>query len=103
MPVVVLTASDKWVDVLPKMIQPRELPPNAPPEFAAALERAQTAAHLTSRRLVNGAVHISDTHSKRLIMIDTASGRYQPKWRSSLASSHSSAPGDALAPVISTP
>src|SRR5215831_7421144 len=45
MPVVVLTSGDKYVDVLPKLIQAGELPPDtAPPDFGAVLDRAQSAA-----------------------------------------------------------
>src|SRR6516164_1638948 len=44
MPVVVLTSSDKYVDVLPKLIQAGELPPDTPPDFGAVLDRAQSAA-----------------------------------------------------------
>jgi hypothetical protein len=54
------------------MIQAGEVPPVAPLDFAAQLDRAQTAAHSELAALVPGAVHITDTHSGHLIMIDSA-------------------------------
>ena len=39
MPVVVLTASDKFIDVVPKLIQAGELPPDTPPDFGAVVDR----------------------------------------------------------------
>ena len=44
MPVVVLTASDKFIDVVPKLIQAGELPPDTPPDFGAVVDRANSAA-----------------------------------------------------------
>jgi pimeloyl-ACP methyl ester carboxylesterase len=73
MPVVVLTSGDKYVDVLPKLIQAGELPPDtAPPDFGAVLDRAQSAAQNKLAALVPGAVHITDTHSGHFMMIDDA-------------------------------
>jgi pimeloyl-ACP methyl ester carboxylesterase len=72
MPVVVLTSSDKFIDVLPKLIQAGELPPDTPPDFGAVLDRAQSAAQKKLAALVPGAVHITDTHSGHFIMIDNA-------------------------------
>jgi pimeloyl-ACP methyl ester carboxylesterase len=72
MPVVVLTASDKYVDVVPKLIQAGELPPDTPPDLGAVVDRAQSTAHNTLAALVPGAVHITDTHSGHNIMIDNA-------------------------------
>src|SRR5262249_24331486 len=43
MPVLVLTASDKYVDVVPKLMQAGELPPDTPPYFAAVMDRATSA------------------------------------------------------------
>jgi len=72
MPVVVLTASDKFIDVVPKLIQAGELPPDTPPDLGAVLDRTQSAAHNKLAALVPGAVHITDTHSGHNIMIDNA-------------------------------
>jgi hypothetical protein len=41
MPVVVLTASDKFIDVVPKLIQAGELPPDTPPNFGGAFVRSK--------------------------------------------------------------
>jgi pimeloyl-ACP methyl ester carboxylesterase len=72
MPVVVLTSSDKAVDVFPKLIQAGELPRDTPPDFGAVVDRAQSAAQNELAALVPGAVHITDTHSGHFIMIDNA-------------------------------
>src|SRR5215469_4327148 len=72
MPVGVLTASDKYVDVVPKLIQAGELPPDTPPDLGAVIDRAQAAAHSELAALVPGAVHITDTHSGHNIMIHNA-------------------------------
>jgi pimeloyl-ACP methyl ester carboxylesterase len=72
MPVVVLTASDKFVDVVPKLIQAGELPPDTPPDFGAVVDRANSGAQNQLAALVPGAVHITDTHAGHNIMIDNA-------------------------------
>jgi pimeloyl-ACP methyl ester carboxylesterase len=72
MPVVVLTASDKYVDVVPKLIRAGELPPDTPPDLGAVLDRANPTAQNELAALVPGAVHITDTHSGHNIMIDNA-------------------------------
>ena len=72
MPVVVLTASDKFIDVVPKLIQAGELPPDTPPDFAAVMDRATSAGQNKLAALVPGAVHITDTHSGHFIMLDNA-------------------------------
>ena len=72
MPVVVLTASDKFINVVPKLIQAGELPPDTPPDIGAVLDRANPAAQNDLAALVPGAVHITDTHSGHNIMIDNA-------------------------------
>ena len=72
MPVVVLTASDKFVDVVPKLIQAGELPPDTPPGFGAVVDRTNSAAQKVLAALVPGAVHITNTHSGHNIMIDNA-------------------------------
>jgi hypothetical protein len=72
MPVVVLTASNKYVDLVPKLIQAGELPPDTPPDFGAVVDRANSAAQNELAALVPGAVHITDTHSGHNIMIDNA-------------------------------
>ena len=50
MPVVVLTASDKFADVIPKQVQAGELPPDTPPEIGAILDRAWPKPRMSSRR-----------------------------------------------------
>jgi pimeloyl-ACP methyl ester carboxylesterase len=72
MPVVVLTASDKFIDVVPKLIQSGELPPDTPPDFGAVVDRANSTAQNELAELVPGGVHITDTHSGHNIMIDNA-------------------------------
>jgi pimeloyl-ACP methyl ester carboxylesterase len=72
MPVVVLTASDRFIDVVPKLIQAGELPPDTPPDFGAIVDRANPVAQNELAALVPGAVHITDTHSGHNIMIDNA-------------------------------
>lgn len=72
MPVVVLTASDKFVDVVPKLIQAGTLPPDTPPDFGAVVDRTNSAAQNELAALVPGAVHITDTRSGHNIMIDNA-------------------------------
>ena len=72
MPVVVLTASDKFVDVVPKLIQTGELPSDTPRDIGAVVDRANSAAQNELAALVPGAVHITDTHSGHNIMIDNA-------------------------------
>ena len=72
MPVVVLTASDKYVDVTPRLIQAGELPPDTPPDFGVVMDRAWLATQNKLAALVPGAVHITVTHSGHFIMIDNA-------------------------------
>jgi pimeloyl-ACP methyl ester carboxylesterase len=72
MPVVVLTASDKFVDVVPKLIEAGELPADTPPDFGAVVDRANSAAQKELASLVPGAVHITDTQAGHNIMIDNA-------------------------------
>ena len=72
MPVVVLTASDKFIDVVPKLIQAGELPPDTPPDFGAVVDRTNSAAQRELAALVPGAVHMTDTHAGHNIMIDNA-------------------------------
>jgi pimeloyl-ACP methyl ester carboxylesterase len=72
MPVVVLSASDKFADVVPKLIRAGELPPDTPPDFGAVVDRANSAAQKELAALVPVAVHITDTHSGHNIMIDNA-------------------------------
>src|SRR6516225_9946496 len=57
MPVVVLTASDKFIDVVPKLIQAGELPPDTPPDFGAVVDRTNSAAQNELAALVPGAHH----------------------------------------------
>jgi pimeloyl-ACP methyl ester carboxylesterase len=72
MPVVVLTATDKWGDVVPKLVQAGDLPADTPPNLGAVMDRASAAAQNELATLVPGAVHITDTHSGHNIMIDNA-------------------------------
>jgi hypothetical protein len=72
MPVVVLTASEKYVDVTPKLIQAGELPPDTPPDFGVVMDRAWSATQNKLTALVPGAVHITDTHSGHFVMVYNA-------------------------------
>ena len=72
MPVVVLTASDKFIDVVPKLIQAGELPPDTPPYFGAVVDRTNSAAQRELAALVPGPVHMTDTHAGHNILIDNA-------------------------------
>src|SRR5262249_47826590 len=72
MPVVVLTSSDKAVDIFPKLIEAGALPRDTPPDFGAVVDRAHSAAQNELAALVPGAVHITDTHSGHFIMVDNA-------------------------------
>ena len=72
MPVVVLTATDKFADAIPKQVQAGELPPDTPPDVGAILDQAWPAAQNDLAALVPGAVHITDTHSGHFIMMDNA-------------------------------
>ena len=72
MPVVVLTASDKYIDVVPKLIKAGELPSGTPPDFGAVVDRTNSAAQKELAALVPGTVHITDTRSGHNIMIDNA-------------------------------
>ncbi len=72
MPVVVLTASDKYNDVVPKLIQAGELPPDTPRDLGAVVDRANAAAQDKLAALVPGAVHVTDTHAGHNIMVDNA-------------------------------
>ena len=72
MPIVVLTASDKFIDVVPKLIQAGELPPDTPQDFGGVVDRTNSAAQNELAALVPDAVHITDTHSGHNIMIDNA-------------------------------
>jgi pimeloyl-ACP methyl ester carboxylesterase len=72
MPVVVLTASQKWAEELPKLIDEGQLPPDTPRDFGEVMDRAWAAAQNELAALVPGAVHITNTHSGHNIMIDNA-------------------------------
>ena len=72
MPVAVLTASVKFVDLVPQLIKNGELPPDTPPDFGALVDRTNTAAQNQLAALVPGAVHITDTNAAHNIMIDNA-------------------------------
>jgi len=68
----VLTASDKYIDVVPKLIKAGELPSDTPPDFGAVVDRTNSAAQKELAALVPGTVHITDTRSGHNIMIDNA-------------------------------
>src|SRR6478672_11663766 len=72
MPVVVLTASAEFVDVVPKLVKSGELPPDTPPDFGAVIDRTNSAAQNQLAALVPGTVHITNTNSGHNIMIDNA-------------------------------
>jgi pimeloyl-ACP methyl ester carboxylesterase len=72
MPVVVLTASHKWAEELPKLIDAGQLPADTPRDFGEVMDRAWAAAQNELAALVPGALHITNTHSGHNIMIDNA-------------------------------
>jgi pimeloyl-ACP methyl ester carboxylesterase len=72
MPIVVLTASDKFVDVVPRLIKKGELPADTPKDFGAVVDRTNSAAQKELAALVPGTVHITNTKSGHNIMIDNA-------------------------------
>jgi pimeloyl-ACP methyl ester carboxylesterase len=72
MPVAVLTASHKWAEELPKLIDAGQLPPDTPRDFGTVMDRVWTAAQNDLAALVPGAVHITNTHSGHNIMIENA-------------------------------
>ena len=72
MPVVVLTASQKWAEELPKLIDAGQLPADTPRDFGEVMDRAWAAAQNELAALVPGALHITNTHSGHNIMIDNA-------------------------------
>jgi pimeloyl-ACP methyl ester carboxylesterase len=72
MPVVVLTASQKYAEELPELVAAGVLPPDTPRDFGEVMDRAWTAAQNELAALVPGAVHITNTHSGHNIMIDNA-------------------------------
>jgi pimeloyl-ACP methyl ester carboxylesterase len=72
MPVVVLTASEKYADEVPKALDADQLPPDTPRAFGAVMDRAWAAAQNELAVLVPGAVHVTNTHSGHNIMIENA-------------------------------
>ena len=72
MPVVVLTASDKFVDVVPKLIDSGEVSPDTPRDFGAVIDRTNAAAQRELAALVPGMVHITNTKSGHNIMVENA-------------------------------
>jgi len=62
-------ASDKYVDVVPKLIQAGELPPDTPPDLGAVVDRAQSTAHNTLAALVHGAAYFDDLRTRVEAMV----------------------------------
>src|SRR5262249_8289158 len=72
MPVVGLTASEKYAEEVPRAIDAGLIPPDTPRDFGAVMDRAWTAAQNELAALVPGAVHVTNTHSGHNIMIANA-------------------------------
>ena len=72
MPLAVLTADATFADVVPKLIDNGELPPDTPRDFGAVIDRTNGIAQRQLAALVPGAVHITKTHSGHNIMIENA-------------------------------
>jgi pimeloyl-ACP methyl ester carboxylesterase len=72
MPVVVLTASKTFAEVVPELIDNGELPPDTPRDFGTVIDRTNAAAQRELAALSPGALHITDTNSGHNIMVENA-------------------------------
>ena len=72
MPVVVLTASVKFAELVPQYIDEGLVPPDVPRDFGEVVDRTNTAAQTELAGYFPGSVHITDTDSGHNIMIDNA-------------------------------
>ena len=72
MPMVVLTASTRFADLVPMYIDEGLLPPSLPRDYGVMLDAANTEAQNRLAALVPGARHVTDTDAGHNIMIDNA-------------------------------
>lgn len=72
MPVVVLSASVKFADLVPQYLDEGLLPPSVPRDFGTVIDTTNSAAQRELAALVPGSVHITDTNAGHNIMIDNA-------------------------------
>ncbi len=72
MPVVVLTASKTFAELVPEYLDEGLLPAEVPRDFGEVIDRTNTAAQNELADLVPGAVHITNTKSGHNIMIENA-------------------------------
>lgn len=72
MPVVVLTASVKFAELVPAYIDEGILPPDVPRDFGEVVDRANPAAQTTLAGYFPGSVQITDTNAGHNIMVDNA-------------------------------
>ncbi|MDN5916058.1 MAG: alpha/beta hydrolase [Pseudonocardia sp.] len=72
MPVVVLTASVRFAELVPDYLDQGLLPPDVPRNFGEVIDRTNTAAQNELAGYFPGSVHITDTHAGHNIMIDNA-------------------------------
>ena len=78
MPVVVLTASLKFAELVPKYIDEGLLPPDVPRDFGEVIDRTNTAAQTELAGYFPGSVHITDTDAGHNIMIETPRSSSRP-------------------------
>jgi pimeloyl-ACP methyl ester carboxylesterase len=71
-PVVVLTASVKFVDLVPLYLDEGLLPPDVPRDFGATIDRTNTVAQTALAAHYPGSVLITDTDSGHNIMIENS-------------------------------
>jgi pimeloyl-ACP methyl ester carboxylesterase len=72
MPLAVLSADEAFAEVVPKLIDNGELPPDTPRDFGVVVDRSNAIAQRQLVALVPGAVHVTNTHSGHNIMVDNA-------------------------------
>ncbi|GEL20621.1 alpha/beta fold hydrolase [Pseudonocardia asaccharolytica] len=72
MPVVVLTASVKFAELVPKYLDEGLLPPDVPRNFGEVIDRTNTAAQAELAGYFPGSMRITDTGAGHNIMIDNA-------------------------------
>ncbi|HZW40981.1 MAG TPA: alpha/beta hydrolase [Agromyces sp.] len=72
MPVVVLTASVKFAELVPKYIDDGIVPASIPRDFGTLIDTTNAAAQRELAALVPGSVHITDTNSGHNIMVENA-------------------------------
>jgi len=72
MPVVVLTASVKFADLVPEYIDEGLVPADTPRDFGSVIDRTNSAAQAVIAGYFPGSEHITDTNSGHNIMVENA-------------------------------